>query len=205
MLPIQTSLKVDKKIEIDEKEIINIYYSSPPRIGTLDELKNDKNCDKKNINGYAETANEKIYLCGDEKIFNSVVIIPKNSKSLGMIIRQTPFRFTYSFEVKDLIFRQGNISYIISPPSGKRQSSLFSIHDDSEKRLKYIARVSVYLFNKRTNPNYSRSLLAPDKQAKERFLNFSQLFVNNLIYAILGQKVYLLRMLKHIKYRQRHI
>jgi hypothetical protein len=169
---IQTSIKVGKKIEIDQKEIIDIYYSPAPRIGTVDELKNDKNCGKKNINGFVETENEKIYLCGNEKIFNSLIIIPKNSKSPSMIIKQEPFQFSYSFQFKDLNFRQGNILYIISPPSGIHRSSSFSIYDDSEKRLIYIARVSAYLFNKRTNPNYSRSLLTPDKSAKEKFLSF---------------------------------
>ncbi len=80
-----TSMKTNKS-----KELINLLYSPMPVIGTTDQLGKDNNCEKELVLAYAETEKFRIYLCGNDSIPASLIIIPTDQNSHKIIINETP-------------------------------------------------------------------------------------------------------------------
>ncbi|MCA2734823.1 DUF1176 domain-containing protein [Microcystis sp. M158S2] len=157
-----TSMKTN-----ESKELIDLLYSPMPVIGTTDELGKDMNCEQELILAYAETEKFRIYLCGNDSIPVSLVIIPMDRNSRKIIIKETPLKIGYSYR-----FKQGVIRYTLRRPSPTSRNADFIISDLSLNKTIIGQHVSRYLFNKQINPDYKKSFTQRDKQAKERFLKF---------------------------------
>ncbi len=149
------------------KEVKNTLYAPIPIIGTIDEIEKDTTCEQEIILAYAETDKFHIYLCGNESITSTLVIIPVDRNSNKIIIKEIPLRINYSYR-----FKKGEISYTLRRPSPIFQSASFSIYDHLNKKTLADQHVSRYLFNKQINPDYQKSFTPRDKQAEERFLKF---------------------------------
>jgi hypothetical protein len=155
----------------ESKGAVNTLYSPMPVIGTTDELEKDTNCEQEIILAYAETDKFHIYLCGNDSIPTSLVIIPTDRNSHKIIIKETPLKTGYSYR-----FKQGEIRYTLRRPSPTSRNADFSIDDLSLNKTIISQHVSRYLFNKQINPNYQKSFTPRDKQAEERFLKFLPAF-----------------------------
>ncbi len=161
-----TSIKTN-----ESKESIDLLYSPMPVIGTTDELEKDRNCDQELILTYAETEKFHIYLCGNDSIPTSLVIIPIDRNSHKIIIKETPLITDYTYR-----FKQGSIRYTLRRPSPTSRNADFIISDLSLNKTIISQHVSRYLFNKQINPDYQKSFTPRDKQAEERFLKFLPAF-----------------------------
>jgi hypothetical protein len=156
---------------IVEKENISELVPELPRIGSTSELGQDETCGKSNkILAYAETQKYHIYICGDDisnQAKSMVVITVVGNYSKTVIYDNPSISWSRSY-----VFTHGNFVLVLGRP--------FSTYLQKPPQFYLIVRfanevfirenIRVYLFNEKITSNYQKTILSPNKQAKERFL-----------------------------------
>lgn len=151
-----------------------------PKIGSISELGKDETCDHSgDILVYAETIKYRIYVCGDETNNQpqSMIFFTKGNDFNKTVISENPSiewsDRSYSFHNQKILYRLDRPNSI--KPWYTRHLFFFSLYDLNDRSLNTIIsedKIQLYLFNEKIVPNYRKTILSPDDQAKNRFLKF---------------------------------
>ena len=164
------------------------FLPDMPKIGSISELGKDKTCDPYgDILTYAETIKYRIYICGDETNNKpqSMIFITKGNNFNKTVIAENP---SIEWSDRSYSFHNQKILYRLDRPNSirhwyTRHLFFFSLYDLKDRSLNTVIskdKIQIYLFNEKVVPNYGKTVLSPDSQAKNRFLKFLPTLKNKL-------------------------